>query len=376
MVVRTLMTAAMAAVFAWAAAAEAPALTGMDLVLKSVPDGPVARVGSEWVSAEEFRDLYGAELGRRRAQRGEVTDVDRMETAMQSLRLLVERAILLQEARKRGITVSDGSVADAWAREVERLGRALGENPDTPLSEAEVLQRAGVGKAQALEELRRTMMIEEMRQQLMEDQGVSVTDEEVAAFFEENRGMFQRPDLVHLQQIFLRRPQGAGIGANGADRGREQAETALARLRSGESFAGVARDMSEGPYADQGGDTGRPVPLQQLPPELHDPIVALTPGEVSGVLESPFGYHIIKMVEYVAARDAVQDEVEKVIRERLAAGKANQAVRAFAAEASASPQYIRVYLDFDKQLQGRPDLVEVLDWLMTETEERLGGEAG
>lgn len=374
MVLRTFVAAALAALVGWSAAAQAPNLQRMDLVLRAVPDGPVARVGSEWVSADEFRDLYMAELARRQALLGDVTDVDRMENAMHSLRLLVERAILHQEAGKRGLTVGDGEVAQAWEREVERLGRALSENPDAPLSEAQVLEKARVSKEQALRELRRTLVIEKMREQLMGEQSVQVTDEEVNAFFEENRDMFRRPDLVHIQQIFLRKPQGAANGQNTI--GQTNAQTALARLRSGESFAGVARDMSEGPYAAEGGDTGRPVPLQQLPPEIQDAVVALAPGEVSDILESSFGYHIIKMVEYVPARESAQDEVEEVIRERLAAREANQAVREFAAQASASPDYIRVYLDFDKQLQGRPDLVEVLDWLVTETEERLGEEAG
>jgi parvulin-like peptidyl-prolyl isomerase len=349
----------------FAAGAQAPDLTKMDIVLSSIPDGPVALVGEETISADEFRDLYVSEVARHRYMKGEpLTDVERLEIGMQSLRMLIERSILYQEARKRGISVPQEEVEAGWRREAARLGERLGDNGS--LSEEEVLELAGATKEEALQELRRTLVIERMRERIREDRGIAVSDVEVSRAYDEMKDSLVQKERVYIHQILLRAPE----GAPNREAKQKAAQNALARLRAGESFSSVAQEVSEGPSKEQGGDPGGPVPLDGLPPEMRAAVAALEPGDMSGVIETKYGFHIIRLIEVLPGKKPSLEEMEPVIRQRLMNRRDTEAIRVFCAQATKGADYIQIFLDLDKQLRGREDLREVFEYVEREAAEQ------
>ncbi|HRI87679.1 MAG TPA: peptidyl-prolyl cis-trans isomerase [Candidatus Hydrogenedentes bacterium] len=342
------------------ALAQAPDLSKMDVVLKAVPDGPVAVVNGQPIPARVFRDLYMGEVIRWAAtnQSRDVPDDDRLGIAIHSLRVLVEREVLYQEAQKRNISVSDADLQAKWKSEFEDLRKRVSKEGEAPLTEAQVLERANTDRNEALSELRKAMMVDLVRQALIKEKGVTVSDAEVSAWFNENRKSTSRPDMLHLKQIYFKADKTATPKQK--DAARAKANTALERIKSGQSFEGIARDMSEGQYKDNGGEW--PVmPSSEFPPFILNAVNTMKPNDISPVIESEVGFHILKLIEVIPGQEGSLEKAAPRIKEMLIAQKGARVVSEFCGATTGDPNKVRVYLDLEKQLQLRPDLVKKIN---------------
>ena len=305
---RTAMTAAVLAGVCLGAWAQAPKLEGLDIVLDAVPAGPVALVNNQPIPSEEFVELYKGELTRYQQMRPQdtISDAFRIGLALRCMRTLIEKELLLQEAEKRDVTISDEVVEQRWAKEIENIGKQLSQNKDKPLTEEEVLKEAGAKRENAIAELREALLIEKMREIIAKDQGVTVTDDEVKKQFEEMNKDGARPsDRAHMRQIFLRAPAGAGGAASSArETARNKAQEALSRIRAGRNFEAVAKEVSDEPFRSKGGDLG-PARIDTMPDFMAEAARSLKPGEMSGVIESDFGIlgcHSFRRLQEFAVR--------------------------------------------------------------------------
>ena len=139
---------------------------------------------------------------------------------------------------------------------------------------------------------------------------------------------------------------------------RLRAEESLARLASGQSFSGVARAVSDAPDKDSGGEIG-PLPLAQVPPFLVEAAIRLAPGEVSEVLESRHGYHIVQLIELVPGQSPALEEVWALIKDRLLANRGEKVVREYCDVLIENEADVRVYLEIDKTLATNPAYAEL-----------------
>src|SRR5437764_2815010 len=144
-----------------------------------------------------------------------------------------------------------------------------------------------------------------------------VSDEEVQAAY---ASMTRNAEIeVRARDIFIAVPDGATATQQSA--ARAKADAALRRIREGESFAKVARDVSDGPTAKEGGDLGY-FRRGQMLPQLEQAAFALQPGEPSGLIRAvgaAGGYHLVTVEDrrQLAARPLA--EVQEEIRNRLTA---------------------------------------------------------
>ncbi len=351
---------------AWGQSAPAPAAQS-DIVLRCVPDGPVARVDQEAIAPDEFRDLYVAELLRLQHTGGQLEDIERMELAMRCLRMLIERSMLFQSAQQQGLAVTDEEVATAWKEEVERMSKGLAGQSGKPLSEEEILKLANTSRENALKELRRTMLIDKMRGVIVKKKNVTATDEEAKKYFDDNKLNNRIPDSVRIQQIYIKVPKTAGAPNPAiAEKARKEADNALARVKSGEKFEAVAKAVTQAPNKQGAEENGTQVAVDGLPAELRQPVMALAPGEVSPVITSEYGFHIVKMLEKVAGKEPTFEEMSAGIKKLLLAQRGNEAVREYCSEMKSE---ITIYIDFDREIKARPDLQEALKKLQKETDE-------
>ena len=352
---RVVILSIILAVAGFAAVAQAPNLELMDIVLKSVPDGPVALVNGEPLSSQEFKDLYMGEV-LRWAQLNpgqEVTDEVRLGIALNGLRMLIEREILFQEAQKRGLSIPDKELETKWQGELDTLRKASTGEGDADLTEAEILKRAGATRQEALTELRKAMLIEKVRDAVMKEKGVTVSDEEVKAWYEQNRDLTRRPDTMHLKQIFIQADKTRKDIRDEA--ARKRADDAFKRIQSGQSFEGVAKAVSDGRYKDNGGDWGvRPV--KEFPEFIVEAANKMQPGEVSKPIKSEHGFHILKLIEVVPGEEVPLEKADKDIREMLRSRKGAQAIREFTSAVTGDPKALQVFLDLDSQIRGNPEL--------------------
>ena len=272
-----------------------------------------AQVGLDDPSSDELVDKVAAvvgdsivlysqvleQIGRMEAQGMDVPapgtpEMQQMEREI--LQQLVDQQVLLQAAdRDTLVAVSDDEVEQrfqmAWQEQINRFG-------GTEEQFRQAVEQSGENfsqyQATLREEIRRSLLLQRYMQEQMRTIGqVAVRDAEVREFFERERDRFgERPATLSLRQVFLQ-PRASDEARAEA---RERAEEVLQRLRDGEDFEELAERYSDDPGTrQQGGDLGWYRRGDGLVEDFEDVAFAMREGQISGVVETPFGAHIIRV---------------------------------------------------------------------------------
>jgi parvulin-like peptidyl-prolyl isomerase len=147
---------------------------------------------------------------------------------------------------------------------------------------------------------------------------LQVSDDEVASYFGEHGDEFERPETVTVRQIMVPTLN--------------EARDVRRRLqKEPRSFEVLARTLSRGPEAGQGGLMGV-FARGQLPPELESASFALAPGGTSGIVETSLGFHVLRVEAREAARSLGLEEAQGRIREILLRRKSDRKVRQFVSD--------------------------------------------
>lgn len=150
---------------------------------------------------------------------------------------------------------------------------------------------------------------------------VTVTDDELRSYYKENQARYSTPEERRASHILIKAE--AGAGAEARTQARQRAEALLAELRKNPaSFAELARKQSEDPgSATRGGDLDWFARGAMVKP-FEDAVFALKKGELSAVVESDFGYHVIELTDLRGGGqrsfEAVRTEIEAEVRQQLA----------------------------------------------------------
>lgn len=155
---------------------------------------------------------------------------------------------------------------------------------------------------------------------------INVTDDEVKAYFEKNKAEFSEPESVKASHILVKVPQDAD------EKAWKDAEAKIKdikkKLDGGADFAKLAQEMSDDPGSKaKGGDLGF-FSKGRMVPEFEAAAFALKPGEVSQPVKTPFGYHLIKVVEKKDAHEKSFDEVKDQVKQNLLNQKRREALDA------------------------------------------------
>ena len=153
---------------------------------------------------------------------------------------------------------------------------------------------------------------------------IEVTEDEVAEFYEENKERFSTPEQVHARHIIFAADERAT--ADQIIAARKNADEALERALAGEDFAELAKELSEGPSAPNGGDLGFFAYNQMVAP-FAEAAFALDAGQISGVVRTDFGFHVIKVEEKKPAVIKPLEEVHAQVRLMLIQQKTAVAVQ-------------------------------------------------
>jgi parvulin-like peptidyl-prolyl isomerase len=207
-----------------------------------------------------------------------------------ALNRLIEESLMLQRARELSLTVDE---AELSAKIEELKGEYSGEEFTALFGEDRI------SFPRWKEALRRRMLLEKLIEKDV-NAAIVVNDEEARSHYEAHRKSYETRRRVRAAQIVIRDGERAG--------------EILKRLKAGEDFGKVAREVSIGPEATQGGDLG--FFERGIMPEAIDRVVfALPVGRLSGVVQSPYGYHIFK----VLAREGAGGKTFAEVRERVVA---------------------------------------------------------
>ncbi len=253
-------------------------------------DGIVAVVGDDVITERELVErinLAEQQLAQRgaRAPNRDVLIRQVME------RMVVER-VQLQEARRVGINIDEITLN----RTMESIAA---ENNLTLLQLRNALAAEGVDFAAFRQQIRDELTIAQLRRRQV-DNRLRVGEQEIDDLIAAESGAIDRDIRYQLSHILIALPQGADSATIAA--AREKAEGLRARARAGEDFAGLAISHSDAPDALDGGDMGWRG-AADIPTLFARNVILMRPGEISPVLRSPNGFHIVKLSDREAGAE-------------------------------------------------------------------------
>lgn len=245
----------------------------------------VAVVNQELVTASELDTRL--ERVRREAARGRATLPPEDELRRQVLDTLIDERVQLTHARENGPRVDEAEVDRA-------VINVAVQNQLTPEQLRERLRREGVDYGRFRSNVRDQLVTERVREREVIAR-IRVTDSEVDAFLDKRRAESGNATEYNIAQILVSVREGADA-AEVAQR-RARADAAMARVRNGESFEAVARELSEDPNRQQGGVLGMRA-ADRLPDVFVESVRGLKVGDTApALLRTGAGFHLLKLVD-------------------------------------------------------------------------------
>ncbi|OHB66140.1 MAG: hypothetical protein A2Y76_03160 [Planctomycetes bacterium RBG_13_60_9] len=159
---------------------------------------------------------------------------------------------------------------------------------------------------------------------------LTTTEEDARKYYDGNPEDFRVPERVRASHILIStEPTDPNADPNQAKvQARQKAEELLKKVKDGEDFAALAKENSACPSKTQGGDLGMFGRDQMVPP-FEEAAFALKAGEVSGLVETQFGYHIIKVTEHQDPNQVPFEKIKDRIIDQLTQQKRNEAIRTY-----------------------------------------------
>jgi peptidyl-prolyl cis-trans isomerase C len=235
---------------------------------------------------------------------------------------LVDRALLIARAQSAHLVPSDEDVR-------AEVARMKAQFPDTATFQAR-LSQLSMTEVDVQNEIRTSMSIKRLAEQSAASLPAA-TSEDASKYYRENPEQFESPEEVRASHILIRSPEADAAETRAA--ARAKAEALLAELRGGRDFADAAKTESgDTGSAVGGGDLGFFQRGRMVPP-FEQAAFALKVGELSGIVETPYGYHIIRVTDRREARTLPLEEVQDRIVEFLNNSRGDRAIQSVVEDA-------------------------------------------
>lgn len=288
-------------------------------IAQSIYPGDAVRINGETISYQrfqgfyvEYRDAKGVAIG----ARGDQLELLK-RLRHEAMDLLIEQVLVAQQAEKAGVQANTEAADQALAdlRSVFDSDEAFDMK----------LQDDGF-TAESLREHLGRMMAAQQYLDGIRAKAAEVSEQELKRYYEDNAERLTLPEQVRVRHILITwKPMGKQD-----DRAfiRESMQPILTRARAGEDFAALAREFSDDYATKQmGGDTGF-FHRGQMAPAFEEAAFALEPGEISDVVETSFGVHIIKLEQRQEEELLAYDDIHDKLLDHVRQEKAEAAVRA------------------------------------------------
>ncbi|MBI4043085.1 MAG: peptidylprolyl isomerase [Deltaproteobacteria bacterium] len=249
-----------------------------------IVDRIIAIVGKEIVTSSDLADFKKRVAGGEYFTETEGEKKDLLASPSLLLDRLIEERIVLQEIKKKGLGLSE-----------EDLEKEINFIQQQNKIDRQTLIQALEKERISFEKYKAGLKRQIEQRQLVEKEiksKINITDEDIAAYYEQH---MSREKEFHLRQILIAVKEGDDENA-----AFKKAQDLLAQIQKGGSFAQLAKEHSDDPYAPQGGDLGY-LKASDLLPVLQKGVEKMKIGEVSEILRSHLGFHMIK-VEDIRAK--------------------------------------------------------------------------
>ena len=258
-----------------------------------IVDRIVATIDGEPITAFELR-RYAEERGADRLQEGRLLDA------------LITDRLLDKEVAALGIEARDEEI-DRYIEEIKLRNGMGGERFRDALAAQGLTVTTYRARVKA--EIEKSQLVNrEIRQR------VNVSPQEIERYYKAHLADYETSQRVRVRDIFF--PVASAADEAEIAHVRAKAEEVRQLARDGRDFAALARQFSEGPGAENGGDIGT-FARGQMEPALEETAFRLKPGDVSAPVRTAAGFHLLRTEEDIAAGHKSLDEVRDTIRDAL-----------------------------------------------------------
>ena len=290
----------------------------VSLVEAKIFDRVVAKVNSEIIT---LSSLEGRVNALKEKYRNEYDNYNENQILREALETLIDETLKLQQGKKMGFEVDDLTV-DAAIKDIEKKN-SLEEGQLAFMLEAE-------GKSlETYKDVIRDQILVSKITRFEIGSRLSVGERKIAKYYHDNQKDFWESSQVRVKHILILFEK--DVSEKLKKKKYKQIKKVLAQLKEGKDFAETAKEYSEDVSASLGGDVGF-VKKGQMVPEFEKAVYRLKEGEISDVVETEYGYHIIKAEEIKKGRTLGFEEVKNIIKNILSKSKQESAYKAWMGE--------------------------------------------
>jgi len=278
-----------------------------------------ARVNGQDISMSSFNLAVQMQFRRRSLDRRGHEDLSAVRE--QALDTLIDNELLYQQAARDPIEVSE----EAINRELARVEAGFGSRETME----EVLRSNDVSMDDFRSQLQRTLVVIAFVERDVAGE-ISISDSDLKTYYDAHPDEMAQQEGVRIRQIVVGVPPGASPERRAAARSR--IENVLNALQAGGDFAELAKTHSDGPEAQRGGDSGIVTRGGNALPTVERAALELRPGEISDIVVTQRGFHIIEVVESRPAGVIPFDEAKDRIRAKLTVRDRQERIAAYLVE--------------------------------------------
>jgi len=281
------------------------------------PAAVVAKVNGVTITAKDFEEATREFLMQQGAPPN-LPDEQMKQVHTAVMDALVGTELAYQKSQAEGIKISQKEIDDAVAESKKNFA------DETKWEEN--MKAQGIDKVSFLQSVNRNLAINKLIQTNVFDK-ITVTDADAKAYYDQHPQEMQKPEEIRASHILVRLPQGTTDDQKKVAKAR--IDEAAKKAKAGEDFAALAKTYSQDPgSAEQGGDLGF-FAKGKMVPAFDAAAFALKVGQISDVIETQFGYHVIKVTDRHDAKTAGYDEIGERLKSFLKQRQARTTVQAY-----------------------------------------------
>ena len=281
-------------------------------------DRVVAKVNSEIITLSSIEKRANA---LKQKYRNEYGNFDEKQILREALEILIDEKLKLQQGKKMGFEVDDITV-DAAIKDIERKN-SLEDGQLALMLEAE-----GKSLETYKNVIREQILVSKITRFEMGSR-MSISERKIAKYYHDNQKEFWEVSQVRVKHILILFEK--DVSEKIRKEKNKKIKEILVEIKGGKDFAEAAKEYSEDVSASLGGDVGF-VKKGQMVPEFEKAVFRLKEGEISGVVETEYGYHIIKAEKIQKGRTLPFKEVKNKIKNILMINKQESALKAWMSE--------------------------------------------
>ena len=283
-------------------------------VAEKTPSDKIASVNGTAISRSDLDREVKLWTDRMASQGRQVPPAQVNVVRTQILESLINQELLYQSSKKNNIKVDQKTIDERYDSIKNRF--------KTEEEFKEAIAKMDVTEATIRTQLQKGLAIDELlKKKVVKD--IKVTEEESRKYYDENPEQFKQAEQVKASHILIKVEPTADDAKK--TEARKKIETVQGKLKKGDEFGAVAKEYSEGPSKSRGGDLGYFKRGQMVKP-FEDAAFSMNVDQVSGVVETQFGYHIIKVTDKKPASTSTYPEVKDQLQQQLQQQKTRQAV--------------------------------------------------